>query len=104
MGLFGEARDNLAELGDLMVLLIEYSAHAAYLPAVNTSGVQPAHPGLMDGYTLPSRVEAELHGATSYSTGQYDSAAAAGGVTGPVAKPQIPDICALASDKLQDQF
>ncbi|KAJ7311066.1 hypothetical protein JRQ81_006664 [Phrynocephalus forsythii] len=52
MGRFAEVGEILAELGELVVSLTEYSAHAAYLAAVETPGAQPASPGLVDRYKV----------------------------------------------------
>ncbi|KAI7814183.1 talin rod domain-containing protein 1 [Triplophysa rosa] len=52
MGKFVEVGDRLVEMGDLVVSLTEYSAHAAYLAAVETPGSQAAVAGLVDRYKV----------------------------------------------------
>ncbi|XP_028999428.1 talin rod domain-containing protein 1 [Betta splendens] len=52
MGRFTEVGDRLLEMADLVVSLTEYSAHAAYLAAVETPGSQPCLPGLVDRYKV----------------------------------------------------
>ncbi|XP_063304982.1 talin rod domain-containing protein 1 [Pelobates fuscus] len=52
MGKFAEVGESLREMGDLVVSLIELSAHAAYLAAVEVPGSQAALPGLVDRYKV----------------------------------------------------
>ncbi|XP_062868943.1 talin rod domain-containing protein 1 [Trichomycterus rosablanca] len=52
MGKFTEVCERLVELGDLVVSLTEFSAHAAYLAAIEASGSHPAVPGLVDRYKV----------------------------------------------------
>ncbi|KTF94683.1 hypothetical protein cypCar_00015108 [Cyprinus carpio] len=52
MGKFVEVGDRLVEMGDLVVSLTEYSAHAAYLAAVEIPGSQTAVSGLVDRYKV----------------------------------------------------
>ncbi|XP_026122699.1 talin rod domain-containing protein 1 [Carassius auratus] len=52
MGKFVEVGDRLVEMGDLVVSLTEYSAHAAYLAAVEIPGSQAAISGLVDRYKV----------------------------------------------------
>ncbi|XP_034437578.1 talin rod domain-containing protein 1 [Hippoglossus hippoglossus] len=52
MGRFTEVGDRLLEMADLVVSLTEYSAHAAYLAAVETPGSQPCMSGLVDRYKV----------------------------------------------------
>ncbi|KAM5170695.1 talin rod domain-containing protein 1 [Mantella aurantiaca] len=52
MGRFAEVGDSLQEMGDLVVSLVELSAHAAYLAAVEVPGSQAALPGLVDRYRV----------------------------------------------------
>ncbi|OCT89715.1 talin rod domain-containing protein 1 [Xenopus laevis] len=52
MGRFAEVGDTVQEMGDLLVSLIELSAHAAYLAAVEVPGSQAAQAGLVDRYKV----------------------------------------------------
>ncbi|KPP78369.1 mesoderm development candidate 1-like [Scleropages formosus] len=52
MGRFMEVGDRLLEMGDLVVSLTEFSAHAAYLAAVEMPGSQASLPGLVDRYKV----------------------------------------------------
>lgn len=52
MGKFTEVVERLLEMGDLVVSLTEFSAHAAYLAAAETPGSYPAVPGLVDRYKV----------------------------------------------------
>ncbi|XP_060797101.1 talin rod domain-containing protein 1 [Neoarius graeffei] len=52
MGKFTEVGERLVEMGNLVVSLTEFSAHAAYLAAVEAPGSLAAVPGLVDRYKV----------------------------------------------------
>ncbi|XP_042200041.1 talin rod domain-containing protein 1 [Callorhinchus milii] len=52
MGKFAEVGESLAEMCDLVASLVECSAHAAYLAAVESPGSLAAVPGLVDRYRM----------------------------------------------------
>ncbi|XP_043533550.1 talin rod domain-containing protein 1 [Chiloscyllium plagiosum] len=52
LGRYGEVAERLAELSELVVALVECSAHAAYLAAAEAPGSQAAVAGLVDRYRL----------------------------------------------------
>ncbi|KAK2869355.1 hypothetical protein Q7C36_001226 [Tachysurus vachellii] len=52
MGKFAEVGERLVEMSNLVVSLTEFSAHAAYLAAVETPGSHTAVPGLVDRYKV----------------------------------------------------
>ncbi|XP_077567844.1 talin rod domain-containing protein 1 [Stigmatopora nigra] len=52
MGRFTEVGGRLLEMADLVVSLTEWSAHAAYLAAVETTGSHPCLLGLVDRYKV----------------------------------------------------
>ncbi|XP_066448872.1 talin rod domain-containing protein 1 [Eleutherodactylus coqui] len=73
MGRFSEVGESLQEMGDLVVSLIELSAHAAYLAAVEVPGAQCALPGLVDRYKVTRcRHEVEQSCATLRSVPLQD--------------------------------
>ncbi|KPP59667.1 mesoderm development candidate 1-like [Scleropages formosus] len=73
MGKFTEVGDRLLEMADLVVSLTEFSAHAAYLAAMEMPGSQPALPGLVDRYKVTRcRHEVEQSCATLRMTALAD--------------------------------
>ncbi|XP_078386579.1 talin rod domain-containing protein 1 [Cetorhinus maximus] len=108
MGKYGEVADTLAELCELVVALVECSAHAAYLAAAEAPGSQAAVAGLVDRYRL-SRARHEVEQSCSLLR------------TAPVAELSPPlllevsrsvarglrgltDACVLASGSSRDRF
>lgn len=59
MGKYAEVGDSLGEMCELVVALVESSAHAAYLAAAEAPGSQAAVAGLVDRYRL-SRARHEV--------------------------------------------
>ncbi|GCB71169.1 hypothetical protein scyTo_0005865 [Scyliorhinus torazame] len=108
MGRYGEVADSLAELCELVVALVECSAHAAYLAAAEAPGSQAAVAGLVDRYRL-SRARHEVEQSCSLlrtaPLGELRpplllevSRGLSRGLRG------LTEACALASDCSRDRF
>ncbi|TRY90278.1 hypothetical protein DNTS_025660 [Danionella cerebrum] len=108
MGKFVEVGDRLVEMGDLVVSLTEYSAHAAYFAAVEIPGSQTAISGLVDRYKVTRcRHEVEQTCNTLRLTALPD-------LTPPLLLEvsqnilknltMLTDASSLASDKSKDKF
>ncbi|XP_059808613.1 talin rod domain-containing protein 1 [Mobula hypostoma] len=108
MGKYAEVGDSLAEMCELVVALVESSAHAAYLAAAEAPGSQAAVAGLVDRYRM-SRARHEVEHSCSLLR------------TAPVSElsPQLllelsrnisrglkslTDACVLASESSRDRF
>ncbi|KAK6476869.1 talin rod domain-containing protein 1-like isoform X1, partial [Huso huso] len=108
MGKFTEVGDRLMEMGDLVVSLTEYSAHAAYLAAVETPGSQPALPGLVDRYKVTRcrhEVEQSCGIMKTTALGELTPQLLLE-VSQNISKnlKTLTDACVLASDKSKDKF